>query len=131
MSGPTKLFVRALDGGGSPSIECTCGKVHMCPDADQEDRGNTTWKDYCEQLHADSPDTIRLHWGYDGVDFKELDGKIFVYDCECWVQLERYENWIWHNRSTISMYVNSRIDQMIKEAEHEKLMNTLKNDFGY
>lgn len=137
MSEPSELFVRALDGGGSTSIECTCGITHMCPDGNQYDDmyehngKENTWKEYCEALQAEYPDTVQLHYGYDGIEFKDLDSKVFVYDCKCWEELKRYENWIWYNRSTISRYINSRIEQIAKEAEQEKLMRILQDDIRY
>lgn len=129
------LFVDAVEwGGGAPSIECTCGKTHLCPDRDQGDvedfNGNRqTWQEHCESSYAADPEHVVLHYGYDSVEFKDFDGKIFVYSCECWQGLVRYEEWIWNNRSTISKYINSRIDQMTKEAEQERLMNMLKTEY--
>ena len=129
------LFIDAIEwGGGAPSIECKCGKTHLCPDSDQDDvedfnGSRQTWQEHCEASYANDPKHIVLHPGYDSVGFKELDNKIFVYGCECWKELSRYEEWIWYNRRTISKYINSRIEQMVKEAEQEQLINMLKTEY--
>lgn len=133
MSKPSDCFVDALHGGGSASVECQCGKLHLCPDNDDYDFDGEpgSWKEYCEAEYSKHPDTVVLSYGYDAVTYKEIDGKSYAYGCDCWESIARYEEWIWHNRSLISRYVNSRIEQMAKEAEHEKLMNLLKDDIRY
>lgn len=131
------LFINAIEwGGGAPSIECKCGKTHLCPDSDYEfdvsyrdDGPEQTWREHCEEWHKEDPDHVVLHYGYDGVEYKDFDNKIFVYGCDCWRDLNRYEEWIWANRSTISGYINSRIDQLATEAEHAKLLKILKEPY--
>lgn len=87
-------------GGGGPWVHCSCGKDHSIPEDDED----------C----------------YDMFEYIELDGQLFVYDCEgCAKKLARYENFIWRNRDTIRRYLKIRIDQEKAWADQEHLLNTL------
>ena len=91
-------------GGGGPYVHCSCGKDHsLDPDLTEE-----------EYDRADS------------FEYIELDGQLFVYDCEgCEQKLLRYENFIWKNRDMIRRYLKIRIDQEKAWADQEKLLNTI------
>lgn len=89
-------------GGGGPWVHCSCGKDHSLTE---------------EEYEADE---------YQGFEYIEIDGQMFVYDCEgCATKLARYENFIWNNRNTIRRYLKIRIDQEKAWADQEKLLNTI------
>lgn len=125
------FFINALTGGGNNEVECNCGHLHLCPDNsyidDLEEDDVDTWKEYCEEEKAKNPDKTTLHYGYDTVTYKEIDGKQFVTVCEC-NGLKRYEDWIWAHRYAIRYYFESRIKYECSIAEQEKLMNMLMKD---
>jgi hypothetical protein len=91
-------------GGGGPWVHCSCGKDHsLDPDLTEE-----------EYDRADS------------FEYIELDGQLFVYDCEgCEKKLSRYERFMWNNRDMIRRYLKIRIDQEKAWADQEKLLNTI------
>lgn len=91
-------------GGAGPYVYCSCGKEHsLDPDLTEE-----------EYNQADS------------FEYIELDGQVFVYDCEgCSKKLKKYEDFIWANRNTIRRYLKTRIDQEKAWADQEKLLNTI------
>ena len=91
-------------GGGGPYVYCSCGKDHSLPPDLSDDE-------------------------YESADcfyYIELDGMLFVFDCEgCKVKLRRYENFIWNNKDTIRRYLKIRIDQEKAWAEQQHLLNVL------
>jgi hypothetical protein len=91
-------------GGGGPWVHCSCGKDHsLDPDLTEE-----------EYDRADS------------FEYIELDGQLFVYDCEgCEKKLLKYEYFIWKNRDMIRRYLKIRIDQEKKWADQEHMLNQL------
>lgn len=127
MKKPSDLFTNALHGGGGASMECQCGILHLCPDNSNYDIGDeeVSWKKYCEDEYKDHPDTVVLSYGYNAIEYKEIDGSVFVYDCKCWDKLAKYENWIWGNRNIIRNYLKARVDYELNLAEQEKLLNIL------
>lgn len=91
-------------GGGGPWVHCACGKDHSLTDEEFEEAG------------------------YQGFDYIELDGQLFVYDCDgCAVKLRKYEHFIWRNRDHIRRYLKTRIDQEKAWADQEALLNKLAN----
>lgn len=91
----------ACSGGGSAWITCRCG---------------TDW--YDRKLDEDD-DPIYYR-------YVELAGHVFVEDCEgCSRELARYENWIWNNRNEIRDYLKIRVDQQLRWAEQEQLLNRI------
>jgi hypothetical protein len=96
------MFWDALQGGASSYVICDCGTDWQPPeDLDEED-------------------------SYDWFRYVELEGKTFVADCEaCCAKLARYEQWIWNQRHEIRDYLRIRVDQQLKWAEQEKLLNTI------
>lgn len=91
-------------GGASSWIHCDCGIEWNPP----------------EELEEADPA------GYDWFRFVEVDGRTFVEDCaECCAKLARFEQWIWNNRELIRDYLRVRVDQQLKWAEQERLLNTI------
>lgn len=89
-------------GGGGPWVHCSCGKDHSLTEEEYEESN------------------------YQGFDYIELDGQLFVTDCEgCSKKLVKYENFIWKNRDTIRRYLKIRIDQEKAWADQEHLLNQL------
>jgi hypothetical protein len=89
-------------GGGGPWVHCSCGKDHSVP-ADEDEEND-----------------------YESFEYIELDGQLFVYDCEgCEKKLLKYEHFIWKNRDMIRRYLKIRIDQEKAWADQEKLLNTI------
>lgn len=130
---PSDFFTNTLHGGGGVHITCQCGAEHYCPDTmfreDQESDLIPSWPDHCEQHKLDDPEHVMLHYGYDTVTYSEIDGKAFVYGCECYnVGLAKYENWIWNNRDIIRPYLKARVDHEYKIAQHEKTLNLLLDE---
>ena len=84
-------------GGGGPWVHCSCGKDHS--------------------VEEDSDDSF---------EYIEMDGMLFVYDCEgCAGKLFKYENFIWRHRDHIRRYLKIRIDQEKAWADQEHLKNVL------
>jgi hypothetical protein len=91
-------------GGYSSWVHCDCGKEWNPP----------------EELEEDDPA------GYDWFRYTEIEGRTFVEECaECCVKLARYEQWIWNNRDIIRDYLGIRVNQNLKWAEQEKLLNDI------
>lgn len=89
-------------GGGGPWVHCSCGKDHSLTDEEFEESG------------------------YQGFDYIELDGQLFVNDCEgCAKKLLKYEHFIWRNRDHIRRYLKTRIDQEKAWADQEHTLNLL------
>ena len=89
-------------GGGGPWVHCSCGKDHSVS-ADEDEEND-----------------------YESFEYIELDGQLFVYDCEgCEKKLSRYERFMWNNRDMIRRYLKIRIDQEKAWADQEKLLNTI------
>jgi hypothetical protein len=94
-------------GGAGPYVHCSCGKDHT---VEREDDDQDSWYD-----------------SNDSFEYIELDGQIFVYECEgCSKKLAKYENFIWKNRNHIREYLRIRIDQEKNWADQEHLINVLK-----
>lgn len=124
---PSEFFLRALMGGGNNEVECNCGHLHLCPDNsyyDDDEEAHASWQDYCESEKSKNPDKTTLHYGYDAVTYKELEGRQFVTVCEC-NGLKRYEDWIWANRNIIRHYLEDRVEYELSIAEQEKTLNLL------
>ena len=95
----------ACQGFGSTMVTCSCG---------------INWQD--EDFDYESDDYEDCETFY----FVELDGRHFVSECDgCKTNLKKYEDWIWHNRDAIRDYFKIRINQELKWAEQEKLLNTI------
>jgi hypothetical protein len=91
-------------GGGGPYVHCSCGKDHSLDP-------NLTEEEYDRS---------------DSFEYVELDGQLFVYDCEgCATKLARYENFIWRNKDHIRRYLKIRIDQEKAWADQQHLLNVL------
>jgi hypothetical protein len=89
-------------GGSGPWVHCSCGIDHSITDQEFQESG------------------------YQGFGYIELDGKLFVYECEgCAKKLAKYENFIWENRDHIRRYLKIRVDQEKSWAEQEHLLNVL------
>lgn len=89
-------------GGGGPWVHCSCGKDHSLTE---------------EEYEEDE---------YTGFNYINLDGHVFVYDCEgCEKKLAKYENFIWNNRSMIRRYLKIRIDQEKAWADQEHMLNDI------
>lgn len=98
----TEMFWDACRGGGSSWITCDCG---------------IDWNSPEDQIKDDYGSYYR---------FVELEGKTFVQECEeCCKKLARYERWIWNHRDEIREYLRIRVEQQLKWAEQEKLLNTI------
>lgn len=89
-------------GGGGPWVHCSCGKDHSLTEEEFEENG------------------------YQGFDYVDLDGQLFVYDCTgCEQRLLKYEQFIWQNRDTIRRYLKTRIEQEKAWADQEHTLNLL------
>ena len=90
-------------GGGGPWVHCSCGKDHSVP-CDEDGDYNSE----------------------DSFEYIELDGQLFVYECEgCEKKLLKYEFFIWKNRDMIRRYLKTRIDQEKKWADQEHMLNQI------
>jgi hypothetical protein len=65
-----------------------------------------------------------LHWDYDSVLSRELNGIKFVIGCPC-NGLSRFEKFIWNERNAIREYLSKRINQEYEWAQQEKTKNVL------
>ena len=89
-------------GGGGPWVHCACGKDHSLSDEEFEEAG------------------------YQGFDYIELDGQLFVYGCEgCEQKLLRYEHFIRRNKDHIRRYLKVRVDQEKAWADQQKMLNDI------
>jgi hypothetical protein len=132
---PSDMFLDSLSGGGIGSDELTCewcGRLHLCPDADYyndwnvEDQGMTKedHKKYCEEEHRTNPDGVILHYDCDGVDGRYINEILFVCTCPC-NGLNRFERFIWAERSTIREYLRVRQIQEDQWEEEQKSIDVL------
>lgn len=124
---PSKMFLRSLQGGGSSSIYCNCGRTHYAPgnlyNSDDEEDYTSMLNDALAEQKKD-PEGVVIDYEDDFVYSKELDGKVFVVDCPC-NGLRKYEDWIWSNRDSIRDYYKVRVKQEAEWAEQEVLKNKL------
>lgn len=113
----TEMFSDSIMGGAGTWVECQCGIDHYAVDSEYND------EDYSA---PDESDTVRHHFFCDGISYGNLDGQIFVWECDgCKKKLKRYEDFIWNSRSEIRRYLKTRIDQEKVWADQEHLLNTL------
>lgn len=124
---PSKMFIRSLNGGGSSSIYCNCGRQHYAP---ENLYGSDHEGDYESMLasalaeKADDEDGVVIHYNTDFVYAKDIDNKTFVVDCPC-NGLRKYEEWIWNNREIIRDYLKVRVEQEHAWAQQELTLNKL------
>ena len=105
----SQMFWDACRGGAGSYVFCSCG-IEWYPDEDP----------------ASDDENIDNFNDYETFYYVELEGKTFVRDCEgCCKKLARYENWIWNHRQEIREYLIIRVDQSLKWAEQEKLLNDI------
>jgi hypothetical protein len=116
---PSKMFLRSLEGVGSSSIYCNCGRMHYAPN-----NLSNSDVDCALAEQKKNPDGIVINIEDDFITCKELDGKTFVEDCPC-NGLRKYEDWIWGNRDVIREYYQFRVKQEAEWAEQEVLKNKL------
>lgn len=133
---PSEMFINSLFGYGigSDELECGwCGRTHLCPDTDYSqydedgcytEDSKSRYKEYCEQLLKDNPDTVVLHHNCDGISSFEMNGIMFVLGCPC-NGLYRYEHFIWSHRDTIRNYLKVRVEREREWAEQELTKNKL------
>jgi hypothetical protein len=102
------MFWDACLGGAGAWVMCSCG-TEWNPEADPDDIDDSFYND-----------------DYNTFRYVELEGKTFVEDCdECCKKLARYEQWIWNHREEIRNYLQIRVDQQLKWAEQERLLNDI------
>lgn len=90
-------------GGYSSWIHCDCGTDWQPPDDLEDIEEDHEWFRYVE-----------------------VEGRTFVEQCEeCCKKLARYEQWIWNQRELIRDYLSIRVNQNLKWAEQEKLLNDI------
>lgn len=91
-------------GGASSWVHCDCGTEWTPPeDLDEDDEDSLNWYRYVE-----------------------VEGRTYVAECEeCCRKLARYEQWIWNHRELIRDYLSTRVNQQLRWAEQEKLLNTI------
>jgi hypothetical protein len=130
------MFENSLGNGyGFYDVECGwCGRRHYCPETDSDppnydgtensDEDRQRWKEYCEAEYKKDPKGVILHWDYDSVLSRELNGIQFVIGCPC-NGLSRFEKFVWNERNAIRTYLTKRIDQEHDWAQQEKTKNTL------
>jgi hypothetical protein len=126
---PSEMFLDAFTHGvGSDEMTCDfCGKLHLCPDNDYADRDiddKQSFREWCEAEKKLAPDKVTLHYNVDSVMGHDLAGRVFVVECDC-DGPAKYENFIWAERDIIRRYLKIRIDQELKWAESERLLNVL------
>ena len=127
---PSEMFINAMQGFGvgSDEIECGwCGRYHMAPDNDYDERDDMDrqqYKEYCEEQKKNNPDGVVLHYDCDSISAQEFNGIMFVWGCPC-NGLTRYERFIWAERDTIRNYLKVRIEQEHQWAEQELTKNKL------
>jgi hypothetical protein len=114
------LMFRSLDcRGGGKFIECQCGIDHYATGPDNYD------VDYDPDEVPDESDKVKLH-DYSTVTYGELNGQVFVDDCQgCKERLRRFENFIWNEKNTIRYYLKNRIDAEKKWADEQQLLNIM------
>jgi hypothetical protein len=121
------MFIRSAHGGGGSSVHCNCGRDHYAPsnlqDSD-EPEDYQSMVDSCEAEQEANPDGVVIDYESDFIHYSEIDGNTFVDGCPC-NGLRRYEDFIWNNRNVIREYYRIRIDQELKWAEQEAVLNKL------
>ena len=124
---PSEFFIDALNGGGSSSVYCACGRQHYAPEnllaSSDEDDYKSMLEDVTEEKRKD-PDGVVIHTDTDFVYAKDIDNRTFVVDCPC-NGLRKYEDWIWNNKDVIRDYLKDRIEQEYRWAEEQLTLNKL------
>lgn len=107
MSEPSELFLEAIGSGvGSPSMHCSCGRVHYAPDS--EHIADSEAEEMREDARA-RPDLAVIHARQDGVSGREFNGVTVVIGCKCnW--LAKVEALVWNERDRILRYYRLRRD---------------------
>jgi hypothetical protein len=107
MKEPTRHMLEAIGGGiGGPSIYCSCGRQHYCPDSTSISEGEA---EEMREHARTSPKAVVLHERDDAVSSVTFNGMTLVHGCPCeW--LARFEEIIWNERDKILRYYRLRRD---------------------
>lgn len=96
-------FLGVLMGGGSPMVDCICGRTHYAPDSQfitEREKENYL------ACHADNPDQFHIQYDTDYIEYKTLYNMApYVIDCPC-NSYYPYEKFIWTERATIRKYLS-------------------------
>lgn len=120
-------FMECFTTSGGPSVECDCGREHVCITSDYfdpEDESDVAMvAEY--QKRAKTDDKLILNYDYDSISQIEVGGRSFAEDCECggW---KRYMDFILTHRREIKNFLIKVSDKAQIALEHEKSFNVLK-----
>lgn len=117
----SSLMQQSLDcRGGGKFVECQCGIEHYAVVLQGYDDDEYDLNDV-----PDESDKVQHH-SYSCVTYGELNGLMFVDDCQgCKEKLRKYEDFIWNEKNTIRHYLKDRINAEKQWADEQHLLNVI------
>jgi len=79
----SQIFIDSISHGvGSPDLECGyCGRIHYC--LNYYKNTDDGLMNFAELEKEKNPEGVVLHYDYDCVTGKKINGVMFVAECEC------------------------------------------------
>lgn len=119
-------FQQIFTRGGSPVVECSCGREHVCinsPAFNEDKESQQIAKEYKKRAKTDK--NLILEHEYDCICIVKVNGLIFAEDCECkgW---EPYLKFILKERVYIKNFLIRIAEKAQIVLDHEKTFNILK-----
>ena len=120
-------FTTAFTRGGSPIVECDCGREHVCVEsyAFQDHDGMEMVEAYKQRAKTDNK--VIIDYIYDAISIIEVGGKLFADGCECkgW---KPYMDFILQDRTQIKDFLIKVSEKAQNALEQEKVFNILKTN---
>ncbi len=120
-------FCDAFATMGSPHAECDCGMTHVCVDSNSWDDDDYEMIQRYKELSEEElkVEKIELDHHYDTFSILEINGKNYVWGCECegW---RPAMNFILRERFKIAQFLIEASDEITRVAEMNKTLNRLK-----
>ena len=112
MTTPAVSLRDEFQGGGAPTLTCSCGRTHVAM-AGREDSDRDWW----QALASDPRRGVVTHPG-DCVTQVNTAAGDFVDECEC-NGMARYEASVWQDRAAILRYFRARANADAAEAARD------------
>ena len=119
-------FQQCFTRAGSPTVDCHCGREHVCINSYAFSEAWEDQKIVKEYIERDKTDeNLILNGIEDTLCVVEVNGLIFAEDCECkgW---EPYMKFILRDRTQIRDFLIKFAEKATVALEHEKTFNILK-----
>jgi hypothetical protein len=109
---PTDDFVGCFVGGGSPNVECHCGRNHI---AIESDYLSDDERAYYNDENVKDPDGWIFEYGIDTIHYVNIGDKQFVDGCPC-NGPRHYENLFWEHRKEYRRYLTIVKMKLLSQA---------------